>query len=244
MKILSYILTPIFFLFFGFTLLVFHVIQVVCFRVFGYQAHKQSVIILQFFLMRCLNILGTRFSISNPYNLPTDRPLIIVSNHQSMFDIPPIFWYFSKHHPKFISKIELSKGIPSISYNLKHGRNALVDRKNPIQSINSIKTFAKDIKDNNWSAVIFAEGTRSRTGHPKPFKRKGLLTLFEDIPNAMVVPLSINNSWKLYRYGKFPMGLGAHLKYTVHQPLLISEFKDHNQLIDTIEANVTNAIVV
>lgn len=220
----------------------FHVIQWLALNLFGYQAHKQSVIILQFCLMRCLNILGTRFSINNPYKLPTDKPLIIVSNHQSMFDIPPIFWYFSKHHPKFISKIELSRGIPSISYNLKHGKNALVDRKNPIQSINSIKKFAKDIQKNNWSAVIFAEGTRSRTGEPKPFKRKGLFTLFEDIPNAIIVPLTINNSWKLYRYGKFPMGLGTHLKYTVHKPIDLTTIEDQDQLIDTIEKQITDAI--
>lgn len=242
-KILAYPLTVIFYLLFGLTLLVFHPIQWICYNVFGYQAHKQSVVVLQFFLMRCLNVLGTRFSFTNTYDLPTDKPLIIVSNHQSMFDIPPIIYYLSKHHPKFISKKELGKGIPSISYNLKYGGSALIDRKNPIQSINSIKQFAQRVKNNNWAAVIFAEGTRSRTGKPRPFKKKGLITLFEEIPNALVVPITINNSWKLFRYGKFPMGIGSHLKFEVHKPILVSDM-EQNELIDTIEKQITEAIHV
>jgi len=240
-KVLAYPLSILYFLCFGLVLVIFHGVQWFCFNVFGYRAHKASVIWLQFWIMRCLNILGTRFSINNPHQLDTNKPLIIVANHQSTYDIPPIIWYFRKHHPKFISKKELGKGIPSVSYNLRHGGSVLIDRRNPRQSITAIKEFGKRIEDNKWSAVIFPEGTRSRTGEPKPFKTKGLKTLFENIPNAMVVPLSINNSWKTMRYGKFPMGIGAHIKYTVHQPLAVSEY-DHEELIKTVESQITKAI--
>src|SRR5690606_20387554 len=120
-KILAYPLTVIYFIFFGITLVVFHPIQWICFNLFGYKAHKLSVDWLQFFLLRCLNILGTRFTFINPYDIDTNQPLIIVANHQSMYDISPITWYMRKHHPKFISKKELGKGIPSVSYNLRHG---------------------------------------------------------------------------------------------------------------------------
>ena len=100
---------------FGTTLVVFHPIQWFCLNVFGYQAHKKSVDVLQLFLIRCLNVLGTRISFHNQYNIPIDQPLIIVANHQSMYDISPIMWYMRKHHVKFISKKELGKGIPSVS---------------------------------------------------------------------------------------------------------------------------------
>jgi len=191
--------------------------------------------------MRCLNILGTRFTFTNPYKIETDRPLIIVSNHQSMYDIPPIIWHMKKHHPKFISKIELGKGIPSISYNLKHGGSVLIDRKNPIQSINAIKKFATTIEQNKWAAVIFPEGSRSRNSIPKPFKTKGLITLLENIPSALVVPITVNNSWKTLRYGKFPMGIGSHIKFTVHKPLGVTN-KNHDELISIIEKCITESI--
>jgi len=240
-KILAYPLTIIYFLLFGITIIVFHPIQWFCFNVLGYKAHKVSVDWLQFFIMRCLNILGTRFTFKNPYTIKAGQPLIIVTNHQSMYDIPPLMWYLRKHHVKFISKIELGKGIPSVSYNLRHGGSVLIDRKKPSQAVTAIKNFAQYIENNKYAAVIFPEGTRSRNGIPKPFQRKGLLTLFEHIPSALLVPITINNSWKMLRYGKFPMGIGNHLLFTVHEPIKIKG-QDHKLIIDIIEKQITDAI--
>ncbi|HMC00835.1 MAG TPA: lysophospholipid acyltransferase family protein [Flavobacteriaceae bacterium] len=240
-KILAYPLTIIYFLLFGITIIVFHPIQWFCFNVLGYKAHKVSVDWLQFFIMRCLNILGTRFTFKNPYTIKAGQPLIIVTNHQSMYDIPPLMWYLRKHHVKFISKIELGKGIPSVSYNLRHGGSVLIDRKKPSQAVTAIKNFAQCIENNKYAAVIFPEGTRSRNGIPKPFQRKGLLTLFEHIPSALLVPITINNSWKMLRYGKFPMGIGNHLLFTVHEPIKIKG-QDHKLIIDIIEKQITDAI--
>lgn len=240
-KLIAYPLTVIYFFLFGLTLVIFHAIQWVCLNVFGYQAHKISVDWLQFFIMRCLNVLGTRFTFKNPYKIETGQAIIIVANHQSMYDIPPLIWYMRKYHPKFISKIELAKGIPSVSYNLRHGGSVLIDRRDAAQALNAIKKMAKYIKDNKRSVVIFPEGSRSRNGQPKPFKTKGLLTLIEYAPNALLVPVTINNSWKLLRYGKFPMGLGTHVKLNVHQPLKISEYTPQ-EIIEKIEAQIINAI--
>lgn len=243
-KLLAYPLSIIYFICFGLTLLIFHPIQWICFNVFGYRAHKISVDWLQFFLMRCLNILGTTFNFKNSYQIPENRPLIIVSNHQSMYDISPLIWYLRKHHVKFISKKELGKGIPSVSYNLRHGGSVLIDRKEPIKSIEAIETFAKRIRSNNWAAVIFPEGTRSRTGHPKPFKTRGLLTMFQHIPDAIIVPVTINNSWKTLRYGKFPMGIGANIQFLVHQPIELQSEQDHKTLISKLETQISKAVSV
>ncbi|WP_299393415.1 lysophospholipid acyltransferase family protein [uncultured Gelidibacter sp.] len=241
-KILAYPLTVLYLICFGITLVVFHPIQWICFNVFGYKAHKISVDWLQFFLIRCLNVLGTRFTFTNPYDIPTDEPLIIVANHQSMYDISPIMWYMRKHHPKFIAKQELGKGIPSVSYNLRHGGSVLIDRKNPRQSIPAIMKFGEYIENTKRAAVIFPEGTRSKNGTPKPFQTKGLEILMKKAPSATIVPISINNSWKMLRYGNFPMGIGNHLKFTVHQPLKIATFVDKEELIRTVEQTISSNI--
>jgi 1-acyl-sn-glycerol-3-phosphate acyltransferase len=241
-KILAYPLTVIYYFAFLLTIVIFHPIQAFCFRVFGYPALKKSVDILQFFLMRCMNILGTRFTFNNPHQISTDQPLIIVANHQSMYDISPIIWYMRKHHPKFISKIELGKGIPSVSYNLRHGGSVLIDRKNPRQSLPAIMKFAEYIENTKRAAVIFPEGTRSKNGEPKPFQTKGLEILLKKIPSALVVPISINNSWKTLRYGKFPMGLGTHITFTVHKPVKVSTFANNEQIINSIETTIKEHI--
>ena len=241
-KILAYPLSIVYYIFFLLTLLVFHALQWFCFNVLGYQAHKTSVDLLQFCLLRCANILGTRFTFNNPHNIPTNTPLIIVANHQSMYDISPIMWYMRKHHPKFISKKELGKGIPSVSYNLRHGGSVLIDRKNPRQSLPAIMKFGEYIERHKRAAVIFPEGTRSKDGTPKPFQTKGLEILFKKVPSALVVPITINNSWKMQRYGEFPLGIGSHITFTVHKPLKLATFTDKRALIDSIETTIKDHI--
>lgn len=239
-KILAYPLTALYFIFFGIVLLVFHPIQWICFNLFGYNAHKKSVSILNLLLLRCTHVLGARYTFTNSYKIPKDRPLIIVSNHQSMNDIPPIIWYLRAHHPKFVSKIELGKDIPSVSYNLRHGGSVLIDRKDAKQALTEISKLGRYIEKYNRSAVIFPEGTRSRTGHPKKFQTTGLKILMKQAPSALIVPISINNSWKMLRYGKFPYGIGSHLTFKVHQPLNNSGNQD--ELIEKVEQEITSGV--
>jgi len=216
--------------------------QWIAYNVFGYNALKITVDWLQFFIMRCLNVLGTRFTFNNPHNISIDRPLIIVSNHQSMYDISPIMWYLRKHHVKFVAKKELGRGLPSVSYNLRHGGSVLIDRKNPRQALPAMMKFGEYIEKHKRAAVIFPEGTRSKDGNPKPFKTKGLEILMKKVPSALIVPITVNNSWKTLRYGKFPMGIGNHIKFTVHKPLEIANFTDKHELILQVEEAIVESI--
>jgi 1-acyl-sn-glycerol-3-phosphate acyltransferase len=129
-----------------------------------------------------------------------------------------------------------------VSYNLRVGGSVLIDRKNPRQAITEISKMAGYIEKFKRSAVIFPEGTRSKTGQPKKFQTKGLTILFRKAPNAIVVPITINNSYKTLPYGKFPMGLGAKLSFTVHDYLEVKDFETE-QLIETVENTITNAII-
>lgn len=217
-KILSYPITFVYYLVFLLLLVLFHPIQWICLNVFGYQAHKKSVDILNLGLVRTTHLLGTRYTVTGREKIPDGVPLIIVANHQSMYDIPAIIWFLRKFHPKFISKKELGKGIPSVSYNLRHGGSVLIDRKDPKQALPAIKGMADYIEKHKRSAVIFPEGTRSKTGVPKRFSENGLKILCKYAPSAYIVPVSINNSWKLVRFGQFPLGLGCHLTFTVQEP--------------------------
>ncbi|TSE06994.1 lysophospholipid acyltransferase family protein [Aquimarina algiphila] len=239
-RILSYPLSIIFYLSFGLTLVVFQPLQWLGKKLGGRSGHRGVVNIMNLCLLRCLHFLGVRISFKNIHKLPKDQSLIIVSNHQSMFDVPLISWYLRKHRPKFISKIELGKGIPSISFNLRHGGHVLIDRKNPKQSIPALSKFGRFIAEHTFSAVIFPEGTRSRDGKPKEFAPTGLKILFKNAPNALVVPVTINNSWKLVRFGNFPMGVGVHLTLEVQEPLSID--KEPEILLERIEERVTLAI--
>lgn len=241
MKLLSYPLTVLFYLVFGLFLLLFDPIQRICLNLFGYSAHKKSVDYFNLLVLRSLHILGTTYCIKIPDYLPDNAPVIIASNHQSMWDIPPLIWFLRKLHVKFISKKELGKGIPTISYNLKYGGSVLIDRKNPKQATSEIEKMGRYIQQYNRSVVIFPEGTRSRTGVPKPFKRKGLITLFENAPDAWILPVSISNSWKLQQFGMFPIPIGTHFILKAHPAIKIAG-KDPHELIEQVERLVVSEI--
>jgi 1-acyl-sn-glycerol-3-phosphate acyltransferase len=188
-------------------------------------------------------VLGTSYQFENTELIPKNVPVIFVANHQSLYDIVAMIWYLRDYHCKFVSKKELGKGIPSVSYNLNHGGSVLIDRKDPKQAIPLIKGLSEYIEINTRSAVIFPEGTRSKTGQPKSFAQSGLKILCKYAPSAYVVPITINNSWKMVRFGAFPMGLGNRLKFTIHQPLKVSEYS-FEDLIEQTERAVVEGIQI
>lgn len=218
-KFFGYILSPIFYFLFALFLFVFHPIQWVCHKFFGYKAHKLSVDCLNFFLTYCQLSLFNSVRFVNTQNLPVGRPIIFTANHQSMYDIPAMIWFLRKYHAKFISKIELAKGIPSISINLRVGGGANIDRKDNKQAITELIKLGRRMHANNWSTVIFPEGTRAKDGQLKTFQIGGISTLLKACPNALIVPIAIENSWKIVRFGGYPLTVGNALKWTVLAPI-------------------------
>jgi len=191
-KIISYPLSVLHYLIFGLAIVIFHPIQWIALKI-GYQAHKKSVDGLVFFLMASIYVLGYRIRYINKHKLPEGVPLIFVSNHQSLNDVTVLGWFLRKYHPKYVSKIELGKGIPSISFNLRHGGSVLIDRKDAKQSIGAIMKFGEYLESTKRSAIIFPEGTRSKDGVPKRFSENGLKMLVKKTPSGYVVPITINN---------------------------------------------------
>jgi 1-acyl-sn-glycerol-3-phosphate acyltransferase len=241
-KLLSYPLSVVYYFCFGLCLVIFHPIQWICLNVFGYQAHKKSVDYLNFFLVRCTNILGTTYSFKNRELIPKNVPIIFVANHQSLYDIVGIIWFLRKFHAKFVSKKELGKGIPSVSYNLRHGGSVLIDRKDPKQAIPVIKGLSEYIEKHNRAAVIFPEGTRSKNGNPKEFALNGIKILCKYAPSAYVVPISINNSWKMVKFGVFPMGLGNKLEFIIHKPIAVKDYA-FEEIASKTEETIIKSII-
>ncbi|MGD9929839.1 MAG: lysophospholipid acyltransferase family protein [Mangrovibacterium sp.] len=236
-KILGYLLTPVYLLVFGLLLLIFHPVQVICRLIGGYPLRKKSVDVLNFLLVYSLVILGARIRFRGFEKMPQGRPFLIVSNHQNTLDIPPIVWGFRKYHPKFVSKQELGKGIPSISYNLRHGGSALIDRKNGRQSIVEITKLGKHIEKEKYCASIFPEGTRSKNGKVKTFQHAGVASLLRAAPSAWIVPFVIDGNSKLMGKGYFPMQFGTRLTYTALEPIDPAG-RDPKELTEEIERKI------
>ena len=219
-RFIRYVLSTVYFVYFCLLLLFFHGWQHLAFRFGGRPAQKRVSDWMNALIMHgwVLTGSGHRFRVLG--TLPTDKPLIFVANHQSMFDISPIAWYLRRHNPVFVSKVELGRGTPAVSYNLRQSGAALVDRNDPRQTLTELSRLGQRLQEGGCSVVIFPEGTRSRDGKPKPFVTGGLAMLLRKCPTALVVPVAIAGTGHFNPEGLFPLRPFSRMSWTVLPPLI------------------------
>jgi 1-acyl-sn-glycerol-3-phosphate acyltransferase len=75
------------------------------------------------------------------------------------------------------------------------------------------------MKENKWSTVIFPEGTRSKDGKVKTFQSGGIAIILKKCPDALLVPIAINNSWKVVQYGLYPLNTFTSITLEVLEPI-------------------------
>lgn len=111
---------------------------------------------------------GVPVTVVGAERIPPDRPVVFASNHQSWFDIIALAANLPKY-PRFVYKKEMAK-IPILGEAMKRAGHIMIDRQNRQQAFEAYEEAASVIRD-GMSAVVFPEGTRSRTGELLPFKK-------------------------------------------------------------------------
>ncbi len=239
--VLDWVLTVPFLLAFGLTLLVFDVAQRLA-RLFGRRPHDYVAGALQWTLIHTFAIAGTRLQIERSSQVRPHTPYLIIANHQSMFDVPIFGGLFFSNFPKYVSKKSLAKWIPSISYNLRAGGHALIDRGDAEQAVGAIRQLAAAVRSRGVSAVIFPEGTRARHGALGPFRRRGALALLEAAPDTAVVPVCIDESWRLLRHNLLPIPFGTRVRVWIGAPIERRQDEDPAALLSQVEEEIRAAL--
>lgn len=139
-----------------------------------------------------LKILDVKVNVHGAENLPKDRNVLFVGNHQGNFDIP--IYISCIDMPKgFIAKIELTKLI-GIKTWMEHIHCIFMDRSSIRKSGEAIVMGIKSLKSGN-SLVIFPEGTRSRGNKLGDFKAGSFkLATKSKVP---IVPITIDGSYRI-----------------------------------------------
>ncbi len=237
----DWIFTVPFLLAFGTLLLVFDPAQRLA-RLCGQRPQEYVVGALQWMLLRALAICGTRVIVERSPAVRPRSPYLVIANHQSIFDIPIFGALLYTNFPKYVSKRSLARWIPSISYNLRRGGNALIDRGDPGQALDAIRQLAAAVRERGVAAVIFPEGTRARRGELGPFKRRGTLALLEAAPDTPVLPMCIDQSWRLLRHNMLPVPFGTQVRVWIGDPIARQPDEDREALLDRIEADLHAAL--
>lgn len=237
-RAIDWIFTVPFLLMFGLVLLLFDPLQRLA-RLFGQRPQEVVVGVLQAALIQTFRLSGMRLEVERSPEVKPSTPYIIVSNHQSMLDVPIFGGLLFTNYPKYVSKRELGRWIPSISYNLRRGGNALIDRDDRGQAQAEIRALGERAEQRGVSVVIYPEGTRSRNGELRPFKPGGTLTLLKAAPRLAVVPATIDGSWRLLRYNLLPVPFGVTVRVRFSDPIERISSEDASTLLDRVRAEIS-----
>ncbi len=136
-----------------------------------------------------LCIAGVKAEISGLGNILSDKPQIFMANHQSGFDVFIMLKYIPVQF-RWIAKKELFS-FPIFGSAMRRAGYISIDRENRAYALRSLDEGAEQVRKGK-SLMTFPEGTRSRDGKIKPFK-KGLfyLAIQSGVP---IVPISIAGS--------------------------------------------------
>lgn len=232
-RLLSWSGTLVFLPLFGTILVVFDVAQRAA-RLFGRRPQEYVAGALQVALVWAFRVCGTRLLVERARGVRPGTSYIVVSNHQSMFDIAILGALLFSNFPKYIAKRELGRGIPSVSYNLRRGGHVLIDRSDAPSAVAAIRRLGRRVHAGGASAVIFPEGTRSRRGALGEFRRAGLLALLEEAPATSVVPVTIDESWRLLQHDFLPVPWGVRVRVRIGEPIPRRAGEDPAALIERV----------
>ena len=159
-----------------------------------------------------LRTTGVRVDVAGLERLVPGRTYLFVANHQSIYDIPILFWSLP-YQLRIIAKESLGF-FPFLGWHLRRTGHMLVDRRRPDRT--AISSWASRLTLTGLSLIVFPEGTRSRGGRVGRFKGGSFhLALEAGMP---VVPLSVIGSRHVMLKGRLATYPG-HVRLVVHDPI-------------------------
>ncbi len=180
---------------------------------------------------------GSRFEVYGQDKVDWSKPCVIVVNHQSMIDIPALQVGLLPAYLSFITKEELMR-VPVLGPYMRSVGMIGVDRAHTAAGIKRLKQQAENAKNDFTAIVAFAEGTRSRTGQIKPFKKGAfMLALQAQIP---IVPVSIEGARRVLGADGFRVRPGV-IRIDVGTPIDTVGLVDKDR--DALMARAHKAVV-
>ncbi|MCX7678870.1 MAG: 1-acyl-sn-glycerol-3-phosphate acyltransferase [Spirochaetes bacterium] len=167
-----------------------------------------------------LNLLfsGVRVKVEGRENIEPGKPYVVMSNHQSHYDVWALIGYLPLQL-RWVMKKELRK-IPIFGLGCERMGHIYIDRKNPEQSHKELEIARKKFEA-GASVVFFPEGTRSPDGNLLPFKKGGfVMALQHGLP---ILPITVNGSRKILPKGSL-MLMPGKIDITIHPPVPTSGF--------------------
>ncbi len=180
-------------------------------------------------------VSGVKVRVKGLNNIDPARNYIYMPNHQSAFDILACVVAIPGT-VRFIAKKELFR-IPVFAQGMRAVGMIPIDRGNSAEARATLQKALNRIKD-GVSVIIFPEGTRSRDGKIRPFKKGGFIMAIQGrIP---IVPTVIKGSFDILKKKSLKIGHGV-IEVRFLPPVDTSEwkFEDRNILLQQVHKQIS-----
>jgi len=185
-----------------------------------------------------LAVPGVRMEVSIRTPLDPKRPYVFMANHASMIDIFAMFVALPVPF-RFIAKKQLGR-IPIFGWAMRAGGFIFIDRQNAVAARRSIEEAALRIKGGQ-SVVIYPEGTRTRDGRLRAFKKGGFHLAIDS--GADIVPVAIHGSRALMPRGAMLLRAGR-IKLEIDAPISTAGLgpADRSALVERVHARIAEML--
>lgn len=143
-----------------------------------------------------------------PRIVPGGPGILIVMNHQSLFDIPLVIQTVTEAYPRIVTrKRYIDRWIPVISQMVRLYQYPIVDPSaNPEEIRKSLDDLEEAARTTDVPLAVFPEGTRSLNGEIGRFKKGGLSRILAARPWTVYVFVA-DGFWRAAKFKDFVRGL-------------------------------------
>lgn len=190
---------------------------------------------------RLLRLISVTTKVVGRENMPkgNDRPVIVMCNHSSLFDMPVAIAALNTSF-RFVAKKELYK-IPVFGTAISKAEFISIDRHNRDQSIKDLEKAKAKMLDGIrlWMAP---EGTRSKDGKLAKFKR-GAFHIAIDT-NALIVPAVIKGIHKVQPGNEITLYTHTEIEVEICEVIDAANYsvEKRHELIETVRNSMLNAL--
>lgn len=182
-------------------------------------------------------------SVDGLENAPDAEAFVVMSNHQSLYDVPVMFQAL-KRRVRMVAKAELFK-IPGWGRAMRLAGMVEVNRSDRAQAIASLDS-AKNALAQGTNIWIAPEGTRGPGGKSLlPFKKGGFY--MATTAGARILPLSISGTSQVLAAHGRSVTLGVSVHVRVHPPIATKDYAQpdgaaSDELIEAVRSAIISGI--
>ena len=142
-----------------------------------------------------------------PPKIPFEPGILILTNHQSLFDIPMVVESVWPGHPRIVTRKRYTRWIPLISHMTRLYKYPTV---NPMGKGSEMRTAIRQLREaartSEVPLALFPEGTRTRDGEIGEFLTSGLRVILKARPWRVYV-LVTDGFWRVAKFKDFVGGV-------------------------------------